>query len=74
MYRRRTRRHPRKNKHLPVKYAMIRPVKCYLCGRRMFYDGDERFEPERQFRKCGSLDEKYMHLRCLRKARKLIRR
>lgn len=25
---------------------LVRPVKCHLCNRPMFYRGDKRFEPE----------------------------
>jgi len=53
---------------------MKRPVRCFLCGKQMFYSSDPRHEPERQFRESGSLKESYLHLRCLQQARKIIRK
>jgi len=44
----------------------IRPVRCFICKKRMFYVGEKRYEPE--YRLYFDADHiGYVHQRCIRK-------
>ncbi len=44
----------------------LRPVWCFVCHRRMFYVGDEQFEPERRMEIISDHqhETRYVHERC----------
>ena len=45
---------------------MKRPVKCFVCGKRMYYFGEKEWEEElRIFH--GKKEIGFAHLRCLKK-------
>jgi len=53
------------------KEKFIRPVKCYLCKKQMYYYGDSEFEREYVLFISYS-NKKYVHKKCLDKAKRLI--
>lgn len=42
---------------------LIRPVKCFICNRQMYYGDDMRHEPEVKIK-----DDRYCHLKCWEEA------
>ncbi len=45
----------------------VRPVRCFYCGKRMYYDGEPGFEPELRLivQQWGeTTDSYYLHKRC----------
>jgi hypothetical protein len=48
-------------------YKQHRPVSCYFCDGQMYYDGDDRHEPEVQV-SYGDRAADYAHRRCLNAA------
>ena len=45
---------------------MKRPVRCFICKKRMYYLGDNKFEPEYEIHDKDKSFIGYIHQKCIR--------
>ena len=51
----------------------VRPVKCGLCGKQMYYRNQDGYEPEVEANSRELNIDEYIHQRCISNARRIQR-
>ena len=51
---------------------MQRPAKCWVCGEKMYYSEDKRYEPEMRISLSSGLYS-YIHTKCWQKVEEFVK-